>query len=139
MSAPGAPLTGLSRSSATLGLTRSMTHAWRAQGFDLAAALFGAADAAFERLPSQAQALLLQGLILDFTDNDPQLALRVEGEWRRIYELLSLERLAGELQDPVVWAGQVFDMNKRRQAAIDGLRTRLKDLSTGGALPPELF
>ena len=70
---------------------------------------------------------------------NPQLALRVEGEWRRIYELLSLERLAGALQDPVVWAGQVFDMNKRRQTAIDGLRTQLKDLSAGGGLPPELF
>jgi hypothetical protein len=70
---------------------------------------------------------------------NPQLALRVEGEWRRIYELLSLERLAGALQDPVVWAGQVYDMNKHRQTAIDGLRTQLKDLSAGGGLPPELF
>ena len=70
---------------------------------------------------------------------NPRLALRVEGEWRRIYDLLSLERLAGELQDPVVWAGQVFDMTERRQMAIDGLRTQLKDLSAGGGLPPELF
>ena len=70
---------------------------------------------------------------------NPQLALRVEGEWRRIYDLLSLERLAWELQDPVVWAGQVFDIHERRQVAIDGLRTQIKDLSTGGALPPELF
>jgi hypothetical protein len=30
-------------------------------------------------------------------------------------------------------------MTERRQMAIDGLRTRLKDLSTGGGLPPELF
>jgi phosphotransacetylase len=60
-------LTGLSQSTAALGLTRSMTHALRAQGFDLAAALFGAPDTAFERLPGQARALLLQGLILDFT------------------------------------------------------------------------
>lgn len=55
MSTPDALLTGLSQTSAALGLTRSMTHALRAQGFDLAAALFGAPDAAFERLPSQAQ------------------------------------------------------------------------------------
>ncbi|WP_198376126.1 bifunctional enoyl-CoA hydratase/phosphate acetyltransferase [Neoroseomonas rubea] len=60
-------LTGLSQASAPVGLARRMTHAIRAQGFDLAAALFGAPDAAFERLPSQAQALLMQGLVLDFT------------------------------------------------------------------------
>jgi hypothetical protein len=70
---------------------------------------------------------------------NPQLALRVEGEWRRIYELLSLERLAGELQDSVVWAGHVYDRNKHRQAAIDGLRDRLKDLNRGAEMPPELF
>ena len=66
MSATNDMLTGLTQATAALGMTR----AWRmpsGQGFDLAAALFGAPDAAFDRLPSQAQALLLQGLILDFT------------------------------------------------------------------------
>ncbi len=34
---------------------------------------------------------------------NPQLALRVEGEWRRIYDLLVADRLAGVLQDPLRW------------------------------------
>ncbi|WP_370287444.1 hypothetical protein [Roseomonas sp. HF4] len=67
MSTSDTMLTGLSQASAPVGLTRGMTHALRAQGFDLAAALFGAPDAAFDSLPSQAQALLLNGLVLDFT------------------------------------------------------------------------
>jgi phosphotransacetylase len=67
MSTPDAMLTGLSRSTAARGLSRRMTHVFRAQGFDLAAALFGASEAPFDRMPSQAQALLLQRLILDFT------------------------------------------------------------------------
>ncbi|BDG74320.1 bifunctional enoyl-CoA hydratase/phosphate acetyltransferase [Roseomonas fluvialis] len=67
MSPTDTMLTGLSQASAPVGLTRGMTHGLRAQGFDLAAALFGAPDAAFDDLPSQAQALLLSGLVLDFT------------------------------------------------------------------------
>ncbi len=63
---------------------------------------------------------------------NPQLALRVEGDWRRIYELLSLDRLAGQLHDPLHWAGQVWDSNADRQRAIDALRTLLKDLNDGG-------
>lgn len=56
MSATDAVLTGLAQASAPVGLTRGMTHTLRAQGFDIAAALFGAPDAAFDRLPSQARA-----------------------------------------------------------------------------------
>ena len=62
---------------------------------------------------------------------NPQLALRVEGEWRRIYELLSPERLAGELRDPLHWFGQVWDPNADRQHAIDALRSLIKELSNG--------
>ena len=63
---------------------------------------------------------------------NPQLALRVEGDWRRIYELLSLDRLAGQLRDPLHWADQVWDLNADRQRAIVALRTLLKDLNDGG-------
>jgi hypothetical protein len=66
---------------------------------------------------------------------NPQLALRVEGGWRRIYELLSLERLAGQLCDPLHWAGQVWDLNADRQSAIVALRKLLKDLNDGSGVP----
>ena len=69
---------------------------------------------------------------------NPQLALRVEGDWRRIYELLSLDRLAGQLRDPLHWAGKVWDLNAERQHAIDALRALLKDLNDGRGVP-ELF
>ena len=66
---------------------------------------------------------------------NPGLALRVEGEWRRIYELLSPDRLAGQLSEPVRWAGQVWDRNADMQRAIEALRRMLNDLSDGAALP----
>jgi hypothetical protein len=66
---------------------------------------------------------------------NPQLALRVEGDWRRIYELLSLDRLAGQLRDPLHWADQVWDLNADRQRAIVALRTLLKGLNDGEGVP----
>jgi hypothetical protein len=65
---------------------------------------------------------------------NPQLALRVEGDWRRVYELLSLDRLAGQLRDPLRWADQVWDLNADRQRAIEALRTLLKALNDGGGV-----
>ena len=65
---------------------------------------------------------------------NPELALRVEGDWRRIYELLSLDRLAGQLRDPLHWADQVWDLNADRQRAIEALRTLLKALNDGGGV-----
>ena len=62
---------------------------------------------------------------------NPRLALRVEGDWRRIYELLAVDRLAGQLHDPLHWADQVWDPNVDRQRAIDALRTLLKELNEG--------
>jgi hypothetical protein len=44
MSTTDTMLTGYSQASAPLGMTRGMTHAPPAQGFDLAAALFGAPE-----------------------------------------------------------------------------------------------
>jgi hypothetical protein len=66
---------------------------------------------------------------------NPRLALRVEGDWRRIYELLSPDRLAGQLREPVRWAGQVWDRNADMQRAIEALRSMLKALSDGAAVP----
>ncbi len=66
---------------------------------------------------------------------NPQLAVRVEDDWRRIYELLCADRLAGELRDPLHWAGQVWDLNADRERAIVVLRTLLKDLNDGRGVP----
>jgi hypothetical protein len=63
---------------------------------------------------------------------NPALALRVEGEWRSIYEVLSPERLAAELVDPVRLAGQVWDPNPLRHAEINDLRLLIRSLSEGG-------
>jgi hypothetical protein len=62
---------------------------------------------------------------------NPQLALRVEGEWCRIYELLSPDRLAGELRDQLIWGRQVWDPNADRQRAIDALRNMIQKMSNG--------
>ena len=62
---------------------------------------------------------------------NPQLALRVEGEWCRIYELLSPDRLAGELRDTMIWGRQVWDPNADRQRAIDALRNMIQKMSNG--------
>ena len=61
-----AVLVGLSRANATLGLTATSEHDLPERGFDIVAALFGAADAAPGKLPDAALALLVHGIILDF-------------------------------------------------------------------------
>jgi hypothetical protein len=61
---------------------------------------------------------------------NPRLALRVEGEWRRIYSVLQPQRLAAELRDPVRW-GFVWDPNAEAEQAMTELRTLLKDLEAG--------
>ncbi len=70
---------------------------------------------------------------------NPRLALRVEDDWRPIYELLSPDRLAGQLRDPVHWAGQVWDLNASMQRSIEALRTLIRDLNDGGEGPPDPF
>jgi hypothetical protein len=66
---------------------------------------------------------------------NPQLAVRVEGEWRRIYGLLCADRLAGELRDPLHRAGQVWDPNPTRERAIAALRTLINDLNDARGVP----
>ena len=70
---------------------------------------------------------------------NPDLALRVEGDWRRIYELLSPERLAGELHDTLHWAGKVWDLNADRQRSIESLRAMLRDLNDGRGIQDPFF
>ena len=70
---------------------------------------------------------------------NPRLALRVEGDWCRIYELLSPDRLAGELRDPTHWSGQIWDHNVLMQRAIEQLRTLIRDLNDTGEVPPAPF
>ncbi len=62
---------------------------------------------------------------------NPDLALRVEANWRRIYELLAPDRLAGQLQNSLHWANQIWDINAGRERAIVELRAQLKDLNDG--------
>lgn len=64
---------------------------------------------------------------------NPRLALRVEGEWRKIYDLLVPERLAAHHREPFHWGGQVFDGNPAMQEAIDKLRAMLARLARGEA------
>ncbi len=66
---------------------------------------------------------------------NPGLAMRVEGEWRRIYEVLSPDRLAGELLDPLPAGGQLWDLNVARQRSIVALRTMLEKMNQSGEVP----
>ena len=68
---------------------------------------------------------------------NPKLALRVEGEWRRIYDLLSLRRLAAELQDPIRWGTHVWDPNADAETAIARLCDHLKRLAEEQAAAPK--
>jgi hypothetical protein len=73
----------------------------------------------------------------EYTIN-PRLALRVEGEWRRIYDVLSPERLGAQLRNPLHWGEHFYDPNASAEQALDGLRRHLKDLSDGRTLA-EIF
>jgi hypothetical protein len=56
---------------------------------------------------------------------NPQLALRVEGNWQKIYTLLSPMRLAPQLRDPIRWGAHVWDPNAGAERAIASLREQL--------------
>jgi len=66
---------------------------------------------------------------------NPGLELRIEGYWRRIYELLSVDRLAGQLRDPMNWGGYFWDPNVDTERAMMALRTLLRDLNGGASVP----
>lgn len=61
---------------------------------------------------------------------NPQLALRVEGDWRRIYDLLAPRRLAPQLREVEHWGRFIFDPNSKAEAAIARLRDELAKLTT---------
>lgn len=62
---------------------------------------------------------------------NPQLALRVEGEWRPIYELLQPQRLGAQWRDPVRWGSYVYDPNSDAEQRLTLLRSDLAALSEG--------
>ena len=70
---------------------------------------------------------------------NPRLALRVEGEWRDIYDLLVPDRLGATLQTLEPWMGRTYDPNTYREQAIDRLRNLIKSLARGEPLPPRPF
>ncbi len=60
-------LVGLTRDNIHIGMTASIEHVLQERSFDLVAALFGMPDPARDLLPDAARALLVQGIVLDFT------------------------------------------------------------------------
>jgi hypothetical protein len=62
---------------------------------------------------------------------NPELALRTEGEWRGIYELLEPGRLAAQRRDPQHWYGRVFDDNPLLESNIAVLRELLERMARG--------
>ncbi|MDZ7754670.1 MAG: ankyrin repeat domain-containing protein [Gammaproteobacteria bacterium] len=57
---------------------------------------------------------------------NPGLALRIEGRWQRIYQVLSPERLGVELEDDTKWAQSGWSSNELYQQAIDELGAMLR-------------
>ena len=60
-------LVGLTRDNIHIGMTASIEHVLQERSFDLVAALFGVPNPARDLLPDAANALLVQGILLDFT------------------------------------------------------------------------
>ena len=66
---------------------------------------------------------------------NPRLSLRIEGDWRRIYDVLSPQRLGAQLRDPLRWRQHlVHDPNAAAEQALDALRAHLQALSDGRKL-----
>ena len=60
-------LVGLTPDNIHIGMTASIEHVLQERSFDLVAALFGVPNPARDLLPDAANALLVQGIVLDFT------------------------------------------------------------------------
>jgi phosphate acetyltransferase len=60
-------LVGLSRDDVRIGMTVAAEHVLQERSFDLVAALFGAPGQARDKMPDAANAMLTQGIVLDFT------------------------------------------------------------------------
>jgi phosphate acetyltransferase len=61
------PLVGLARDEVRIGLSATTEHVLQERSFDLVAALFGAPGSDRDRMPDAANAMLVQGIVLDFT------------------------------------------------------------------------
>jgi hypothetical protein len=70
---------------------------------------------------------------------NPRMALRVEGEWRDIYDLLVPERLGATLRTLETWMGRTYDPNTYREQAINRLRDLIRSLARGEPLPPRFI
>src|SRR3954453_11082203 len=60
-------LARLARDEARIGLSASAEHVLQERSFDLVAALFGTPGPDRDRMPDAANAMLVQGIVLDFT------------------------------------------------------------------------
>jgi phosphate acetyltransferase len=60
-------IVGLSRDEVRTGMTVTVEHVLQERSFDLVAALFGAPGQARDKMPDAANAMLTQGIVLDFT------------------------------------------------------------------------
>ncbi|HYQ90595.1 MAG TPA: hypothetical protein VES89_00600, partial [Candidatus Competibacteraceae bacterium] len=63
---------------------------------------------------------------------NPQLALRVEGEWRPIYELLSLELIGYRRVESD--HDFLFDFNHHKEQQLQAFRARVRRLQAGHPL-----
>jgi hypothetical protein len=60
---------------------------------------------------------------------NPRLALRMEGDWRGIYDLLVPDRLGVTLRELEPWMHHDWNPNTYRETAIEQLRTMIERLA----------
>jgi hypothetical protein len=68
---------------------------------------------------------------------NPQLAVWVEGAWRNIYEVLSLDALGYRRQDRRAW--YAFDPHERMQHQLQLFKTMIKQLQDGEEASAEVY
>jgi len=68
---------------------------------------------------------------------NPKLAVWVEGAWRNIYEVLSLDALGYRRQDRRAW--YAFDPQEHMQQQLQHFKTLIKQLQDGEEAPVEVY
>lgn len=128
-------IVGLSRDDIRNGMTVTIEHVLQERSFDLVAALFGEPNQSRDKLPDAANAMLTQGIVLDFT------ARRLPGPGCEILsqELrFTLDPLPG---DHITVQGTVTDRPTEDSASIAFLleceRGRIAEGSVAVRLPTE--